>query len=145
MGAASILGRFVYRTSYDDLPEIAVRFAKERFLDFLGTAFDSYRRYPMTSVIRILQAYQGREEATVIGEGIKLPCALAAMVNSAYNISDGSRFTGAHPACVVVPAVLRRQRSGRERTRQRKGPDSGGGIGIRGDVANRPGHVSFLP
>jgi 2-methylcitrate dehydratase PrpD len=106
MGAASVLGRFVHRTSYNDLPGNAVSLAKERILDFLGTAFDSYRRYPMTSVIRVLQAYQGREEATVIGEGIKLPCALAAMVNSAYNISDGSRFTGAHPACVVVPAVL---------------------------------------
>jgi len=106
MGAASILGRFVHNTSYDDLPEKAVTLAKERILDFLGTAFDSYRRYPMTSVIRILQAYQGREEATVIGEGVKLPFPLAAMVNSAYNISDGSRFAGAHPACVVVPAVL---------------------------------------
>jgi 2-methylcitrate dehydratase PrpD len=69
MGAASVLGRFVHQTSYNDLPESAVRIAKERILDFLGTAFDSYRRYPMTSVIRVLQAYQGREEATVIGRG----------------------------------------------------------------------------
>jgi len=106
MGVAKILGSFVYESSYEDLPENVVAVTKERALDFLGTAFDSYWRYPMTSVIELLQKFSGKEEATVIGEGSKLSCSFAAMVNSAYNISDGSRFTGAHPACVIVPAAL---------------------------------------
>ena len=119
MGIATILGSWVHRTSYEDLPSDVVTVAKERILDFLGTAFDSYTRYPLTPVIKILQAYSAKEEATVIGEGVKLPCGSAAMVNSAYNISDGSRYTGAHPACVVVPpalaaAELRQPVSGKE-------------------------------
>ena len=106
MGIAGTLGSYVCEASYDELPRNVVTAVKERTLDFLGTAFDSYWRYPMTSVISVLQGYGGKEEATVIGEGIKLPCGFAAMVNSAYNISDGARFTGGHPACVIVPAAL---------------------------------------
>jgi 2-methylcitrate dehydratase PrpD len=106
MGITNILGSWVHRTSYNDLPPHIVNLAKDRILDFLGTAFDSYSRYPLTPVMKVLQSYQSKEEATVIGEGVKLPCSFAAMLNSAYNISDGSRFTGAHPACVVVPAAL---------------------------------------
>ena len=106
MGVAKILSSFVYESSYEDLPQNVVAVTKERTLDFIGTAFDSYWRYPMTSIIELLHKLGGKEEATVIGEGSKLPCSFAAMVNSAYNISDGSRFTGAHPACVIVPAAL---------------------------------------
>ena len=106
MGIASILGSYVYKASYDDLPQNVITSTKDRLLDFLGTAFDSHWRTPMEPVIRVLKAYSAKEEATVIGEGVKLPCGFAAMVNSAYNISDGSRFAGQHPACVVIPAAL---------------------------------------
>ena len=106
MGIASILGSYVYKASYDDLPQNVITSTKDRLLDFLGTAFDSHWRTPMEPVIRVLKAYGAKEEATVIGEGVKLPCGFAAMVNSAYNISDGSRFAGQHPALVVIPAAL---------------------------------------
>ena len=108
MGIASILGSYVYKASYKGLPENVVIDTKRRIIDFLATAFDSYYRAPMEPVIQVLKAYNAKEEATVIGDGVKLPCGFAAMVNSAYtmSISDGYRFTGGHPGCVVIPAAL---------------------------------------
>lgn len=106
MGIASTLGNYVYRASYDDLPKDVVEITKDRILDFLGTVFDSCWRYPMTPVTNILKKNNVLEEATVIGDGIKLSAGYAAMVNGAYNISDGYRFSGAHPACVIVPGAL---------------------------------------
>jgi len=106
MGIARMLGSYVYNASYDDLPQDVVDCTKDRILDFVGTAFNQYWRYPATPVIKVLKAYGGKEEATVIGEGIKLPCGFAAMVNSYYDISDGSRFAGGHPACITIPAAL---------------------------------------
>ena len=106
MGVANSLGQYVYRTSFDDLPREVIGSTKVRFLDFLGTVFDSYYRWPMGRVLKVLQAYGGKEESTVIGDGVKLPCAFAALLNAAYNLSDGSRFAGQHPAVEVVPASL---------------------------------------
>lgn len=107
MGIARMLGSFVAETAYEDLPASVVATMKGRILDFLGTAFDSYARHPMTAVIRVLQGYGAKQEATVIGAGVRLPCGWAAMVNSAYhNQGDGSRFAGVHPSCVVIPAAL---------------------------------------
>jgi len=106
MGIASILGSYVYKASYDDLPQNVITGTKDRLLDFLGTAFDSYWRTPMEPVIRVLKTYGAKEESTVIGEGMKLPCSLAAMVNSHYSISDGSRFASQHQALIVIPAAL---------------------------------------
>jgi len=106
MGVASILGSYVAKASYEDLPQDVITATKERTLDYLGTAFDTYRKSPKDMVVRVLKTYGGQQESTVIGEGIKLPCAFAAMINSAYNLSDGSRFSGQHLAVCVVPAAL---------------------------------------
>ncbi len=106
MGIAAVLADYVYKTSYDDLPESVITSTKDRILDFIGTAFNSYQRYPITPVINVLKSFNAKEEATVIGEGIKLPCTFAAMVNCYYDISDGSRFGGGHPACITIPAIM---------------------------------------
>ena len=50
MGTASILGSYVYKASYNDLPQNVVTGTKERIIDFLATAFDSYYRAPMEPV-----------------------------------------------------------------------------------------------
>jgi 2-methylcitrate dehydratase PrpD len=107
MGIANILGAYVYRASYNDLHQTVITNTKYRLLDFLGCAFDSYWRQPMEPVLRVVKLYGTKEEATVIGEGIKLPCSLAAMVNSHYSmIQDGSRFAAQHQGCIVIPAAL---------------------------------------
>lgn len=106
MGLAGMLGSYVYELSFSDLPQNIVPAIEVRILDFLGTAFDCLKRYPLTPVIKVLKTLSTKKEATVIGEGVKLPCSLAAMVNCHYGLSDGSRFAGLHPANVVVPAAL---------------------------------------
>ena len=58
MGIAGILGSYVYKTSYDDLPQDVITSAKVRILDFLGTAFDTYWRSPLEPVIQVLKTYE---------------------------------------------------------------------------------------
>jgi len=107
MGIASILGSYVYKASYDDLPQNVITGTKDRLLDFLGCALDSSRRMSMEPVIRVLKAYGGKEEATVIGERVKLPCSFATMVNSHYGLlQDGSRFASQHQGVIIIPAAL---------------------------------------
>lgn len=46
MDIARTLGSFVYKVSYDDLPQDVVTSTKDRILDFIGTAFNSTYRCP---------------------------------------------------------------------------------------------------
>ena len=106
MGVVKMLGNYVYDTTYEELPRQVVAALKERFLDYLGTAFDAVKRMPMDPVIRVLKTYGTREEASIIGMDMKLPCSLAALVNSHYSISDGWSFIAQHQAMIVIPAAL---------------------------------------
>src|SRR4030042_5025939 len=108
MGLVNVLGSFLFNTTYDDLPQKAISGAKERILDYIGAVFYAYGKGYQEPMLSVLRSYNGNEESTVIGEGVKLPCSFAALVNSVYNnqISDGSRFSGQHPSCVIIPATL---------------------------------------
>jgi len=82
MGLTSILGSYVYQTSYDDLPEVVISSTKERILDLLGVALSGYKRNIHKPILKALEMYDGGSEATVIGEGVKLPCGQTALVRA---------------------------------------------------------------
>ena len=109
MGLINTLSKFVGQISYDNLPEVVVSSTKDRIIDFLGVALLGCKRNVHKPVLRAFQTYNGSDEATVIGESIKLRCGDAAFVNSSMclaDMADGARLAGLHPAPVVIPAVL---------------------------------------
>ncbi len=106
MSVLRILGKYVHDMSYEDLSPAAVECAQIRLLDYLGTAFHASGAGPWKPLIKVFRESSQNEECTVIGNGIKLPCAQAAMVNSYPHMSEGSRIAGGHCAWVAMPAAL---------------------------------------
>jgi 2-methylcitrate dehydratase PrpD len=105
----NILGDFVHRTSYADLPKDVIDCAKSRFIDFLSVLFSGYRSGLHKPFLRIHQGSAGERQATVIGEGVRIYWPHAALVNSSMcpaDMTDGSRFAGLHPSSIVIPAAL---------------------------------------
>lgn len=101
------LGRFLADTTYDDLPSPVGDLVKLRILDLLGAGLAGFRIGLYRPLLAILG---GKAEATVWGEGAKLPLRDAALLNSfmahSTYLEDGSRFTGGHPSSVVIPGAL---------------------------------------
>ena len=100
-------GRFVSATRYDRLPADVVEAIKVRILDVLAAGLVGCR---LGAHERLLPLYNGAGQATVWGAGAKLPVREAALVNSfmahSTYLEDGSRYTGGHPASVVIPGAL---------------------------------------
>lgn len=108
MALVDILGSYAYRTSYDDLPEAVIAGAKTKILDLLGVAFLGYKRGFHKPMFDVLQSFGGNNESTVIGEGVKLPCSHAALINSSLvaDLADGDRHSQTHPSVSIIPAAL---------------------------------------
>jgi 2-methylcitrate dehydratase PrpD len=106
MSVLRILGKYIHDMSYDDLSPAAIECAQIRLLDYLGTAFHASGAGPWKPLIKVFQENSGKEECTVIGEELKLPCAQAAMVNTYPHMSEGARVAGGHCAWIAMPAAL---------------------------------------
>jgi 2-methylcitrate dehydratase PrpD len=108
MKIAQALGEFVAKTDFKDLPAQAVEAAKDRILDLCGVALTGYQLGEHKHLLKVLRK-DGNPESTLIGEGIKVPCNVATMVNGSMAnlfIADGSRAAAGHPSAVVIPASL---------------------------------------
>jgi len=116
MKLAQALGDFIAKTSSQDLPPEAVEAAKDRILDLFGVALTGYQLGEHKHLLNVVLK-DGKPESTVIGEGIKVPCNVATLLNGSMAnlfIADGSRAAAGHPSAVVVPpslAVAERERA----------------------------------
>lgn len=101
---------FILRTRCDDLPEEVVRQTKKCILDFFGVALAGMNVGLGPIVTDLFCERGGTPEATIIGNGKKLPAPSAAFVNSVLghtlDLDDGHRFANAHAGIVVIPAAL---------------------------------------
>jgi len=106
----SRFAQFISEIDYDDLPQEVIHKAKMCLLDFLGVALAG-SNLGLALVLRdVVCKAGGKEEATVIGEDVKVPAFQAALLNGAkghtLDMDDGHRYANAHPAVTVIPAVL---------------------------------------
>ncbi len=108
MGLVNTLSSYLCQTSYDDLPDAVITATKDRIIDFLGIALSGYKFDVHKPALKALEKHHTSNEASVIGEGVKLPCDLAAFINSSlcFDMTDGSRAAALHPGPVVIPAAL---------------------------------------
>lgn len=116
---ASQIGHFSSRLCYGAIPAAVVTSMKLHLLDLLGCAFAGQQIKTVAPVLTLLQENGG---VTIWGAKRSASLRDATMVNAfishASLMEDGSRLTGGHPACVVVPPLLGvgevRSSSGRE-------------------------------
>lgn len=115
------LAAFVAELAHDDIPR-AVRHEAERLaLDLLGCALGGWAQPDARPPLAVVQALGGAPEATVIGDGARVPAPLAAFVNTRLaNLLDADdvfRNVGHHSPVAFFPALAVAERvgaSGRE-------------------------------
>lgn len=107
------VANFITTTSFDRLPADVVAKAKVAIRDHLGVLLAAHNVKAVAAARKVALAMAGREESTLIGIGVKVPCNLASLVNAVMtrtlDMDDGAyRTTGhlAHAGGVVVPSSL---------------------------------------
>jgi len=116
------LAEFGRRTSYQDLPPEVIHQAKRVVLDFIGVALAGSRIGLAPITTPLIANLGGAAEATVIGDGRRLPAMQAAFLNGVsghtLDMDDGQRYANGHPGVGVIPPALalaeRADLSGRE-------------------------------
>jgi 2-methylcitrate dehydratase PrpD len=106
----SRLADFIVRTRIERLPEDVIHQSERCLLDLLGVALAGSRTGCIPAISKVHYGLGGKEEATVLGDGRKVPAPHAALLNGAkghaLDMDDGHRFANAHPSVVVIPAAL---------------------------------------
>lgn len=104
------LADFVLSVKFEDLPLKVVEMAKACFLDWLGSAIAGSRERPVRIMMTVSGELGGKPEATLIPDGSRSSCLLAAMVNSSSShvieMDDLHQASILHPGAVVIPASL---------------------------------------
>ncbi|NLT95173.1 MAG: MmgE/PrpD family protein [Clostridia bacterium] len=110
MTLAEKLAEFISECNFNDFsPEIILK-AKMCLLDWLGCAIAGANHENCKSLIEIALQNGGREEATIIGIGKKVPVLWATFANGAIShaveMDDGHKWSILHPGVTVIPSAL---------------------------------------
>ena len=104
------MATFASRLSYDDLSDELREKIKLYFLDWLGSAYGGKNERPVKIVLELIRSLGGKPESTILADGSKTMCLLAAFANGASShvleMDDLHRESVLHPACAIIPAVL---------------------------------------
>ena len=76
------IAEFAFNLKYEDLPENVVHEVKRYLYDSVGCAYGSYHTRDVNILRDIYKEMAGKDEATVIGFGDKIPAVNATLVNS---------------------------------------------------------------
>src|SRR5262245_26959606 len=103
------LVRHVRETAYDDLPEEVVDAARRVVLCTLGTSVAGAGAEGSDKTISFVRQQGGREEATVIGFGDRVPATLAGLANGAFAKAreyEDKFWLDERHACAIGTAVV---------------------------------------
>ena len=104
------LARFITDLRADRLPADVIEMAKLCVLDWLASAIAGGTTRPIQMFVKVARGLGGTPQATVIPDGSKTSCHLAALVNAASShvveMDDLHKPSVLHPAAPVIPAAL---------------------------------------
>jgi len=104
------LAEWYESVTYEKIPENVVEKIKEFFLDSLGCALGALNEEPAKIGREVAAALGGPEEATIIGSGVKVAAANAALANGiqahTLDFDDDHREGTQHPSVCIIPATL---------------------------------------
>src|SRR5262245_42772424 len=81
MGLTQEVASYVAKTRYRDIPSEVVLAARGFVLDGLGVALAGVTEEGSRIVLNHVRQMGGKEEATVLGTGLKVPAPKAALIN----------------------------------------------------------------
>jgi 2-methylcitrate dehydratase PrpD len=107
----AIISRFVAETHYDDLPQPITDRVKKSILDTIGIIMPASELMPdLKPPIDLYIEAGGKEESTVLGYGVKLPCWAATFANGirghALDYADGHLEAVFRVGFSAIPAAL---------------------------------------
>lgn len=109
MKAEEKLVSFVRTTRFEQIPSIALETVKNQLLAVLGTTIAGATAEGCETAVQFYRELGGKEEATVLVHGGRIPAHDAAYVNGvmarALDFCD-SMAPGPHPGSSVIPAAL---------------------------------------
>ncbi|MGH7383292.1 MAG: MmgE/PrpD family protein, partial [Candidatus Methylomirabilales bacterium] len=104
------LASFITDLRADRLPTDVIEMAKLCVLDWLASAIAGGTTRPIQMFVKVARGLGGTRQATVIPDGSKTSCHLAALVNAASShvveMDDLHKPSVLHPAAPVIPAAL---------------------------------------
>jgi 2-methylcitrate dehydratase PrpD len=109
MSTEQDLVRFVCRTAYDDLEPQVLGTIKNQLLGVLGTTIAGSTQAGCQTLIDFYRSQGGKEEATILIHGGRLPAQTAALVNGVMARAldfDDALAPGVHIGASTVPAAL---------------------------------------
>ena len=102
--------KFATETRFSNLPPEVVEVAKKSLLDTLGVMLGASGMEPaVRPIVELVREAGGKQEATILGFGDRVPAAGAAFANGtlAHGLDyDSQTPWGAHPDSSLVPALL---------------------------------------
>lgn len=142
------LAKFVDDVTIENLPADVIELAKLSFLDWLGSVIVGGATRPIHMFLRVARDLGGKAQATVIPDGSKTSCQLAALVNAASShvveMDDLHKPSVLHPAAPVIPTALAvAERDGISGAELLSAIVAGYEVAIRAGEALGPSHYRF--
>jgi 2-methylcitrate dehydratase PrpD len=104
------LADVIVDTTYEKIPAEAVRKGKECILDTLGCMLAGCKSTEGSIMLKYAEGIEGRQEASIVGFGLKTNSHVAALVNGtlghALDFDDAQDSLMGHPSTVIFPTVL---------------------------------------
>lgn len=101
--ASGAFARFLIATQYNALPSHVVEATKQSILDTIAVMFAGSSAASAKGIVRLVDHWGGRPEASVIGHRLSLPAVSAAFANGAF--AHQYDFDDTHDAGVVHPTA----------------------------------------
>jgi len=110
MVIAEQLSEYILNTSYADIPDDVKRYTKLCLFDWLGVTLGALNEEIAPILIACVEEMGGKNQATIIGKGIKTNVLFAALVNGsishALDYDDTIAGSFIHPSVCLAPAVM---------------------------------------
>ena len=96
--------------NFNDIPQDVINIAKHCLSDWVGiTIYGSMAPWSQ-AIASIVKDEKGKEEASILADGARVPAPNAALVNGvmalSYDISDTFFETALHPSCGIISSAL---------------------------------------
>ncbi|MDY6934592.1 MAG: MmgE/PrpD family protein [Spirochaetota bacterium] len=104
------VSRFIVGTSYEEIPEAAIKDAKKAILDCIGVTLAGSKEAGGRIITEYVREEEGKTEAGVFGGGFKALASQAAWANGtmahALDYDDYSIYIIGHPTVAILPTAL---------------------------------------
>ena len=95
---------------FSDVPQDIIGIAKHCLSDWVGISIYGSRSPWSQATASVVKDEGGKEEASILVDGVRVPAPNAALVNGvmalSYDISDTFMETALHPSCGIISAAL---------------------------------------